>query len=96
MDKRRSRPHIFAMTQRIDIQDSTAERLAQLQTLTGQDIDTVLDAALAARLEQLEMEAFRAAVKLGADEADAGLFSTRTVEEIVANGIALAKQRQHG
>ncbi|ASG19521.1 hypothetical protein [Nitrospirillum viridazoti] len=84
------------MTQRIDIQDSTAERLARLQALTGQDIDTVLDAALAARLEQLEMEALRAAVKLGADEADAGLFSTRTVEEIFAEGIARARRRNNG
>ncbi|MDZ5646638.1 MULTISPECIES: hypothetical protein [Nitrospirillum] len=80
------------MTQRIDIQDSTAERLARLQALTGQDIDTVLDAALAARLEQLEMEAFRAAVQEGVRQADAGLFSTRSVEEIISRGIARARQ----
>lgn len=46
--------------------------------------------------EQSELEALRAAIKLGADEADAGLFSTRNVEEIIAEGIARARRRDNG
>ena len=80
------------MTQRIDIQDSTAERLARLQALTGQDADSVLNAALQAQLIELEAGALRAAVQSGVDEADADIFSSRSIDEIFAQGILQARQ----
>ncbi|MEC4592970.1 MULTISPECIES: hypothetical protein [Nitrospirillum] len=58
-----------------------------------QRIDTQDAPALS---EQSELEVLRAAIKLGADEADAGLFSTRNVEEIIAEGIARARRRDNG
>jgi predicted transcriptional regulator len=90
--------YINVMTQRIDILDDTARRLAQLQALTGQSAEAVIDSALRARLAEVETEALRAAVQRGADEADRGVFSERSIDEIFAQGIAQAKQNppQHG
>ncbi len=84
------------MTYRIDIQEATAERLARLQALTGQDVDGVLNAALHAQLIKLETGALRAVVQCGADEADAGIFSSRSLDEIFAQGILQARQPRQG
>ncbi len=84
------------MRRHIDILDATAQRLAQLQALTGEDADTVLDAALRARLAVVETDALRDAVRRGAEQADAGLFSTRSVDEIFAQGIAQAHPPRQG
>ncbi|KJV10614.1 hypothetical protein VZ95_03705 [Elstera litoralis] len=84
------------MTHRIDIQDATAERLARLQALTGQDVDSVLNAALQAQLIELEDRALRAAVQCGVDEANAGIFSSRSLDEIFAQGIEQARQPRQG
>ena len=84
------------MARRINIPDATAEQLARLQALTGQDADTVLDGALRARLAELETQALRTAVGRGIEEADAGIFSTRSVDEIFAQGIAQAHRPRQG
>ncbi|TWB22653.1 hypothetical protein FBZ89_103279 [Nitrospirillum amazonense] len=84
------------MTQRIDIMDETAQRLAQLQALTGESVETLVDSALRARLAEVELGLIRAAIQVGIDEADAGLFTDKSVEELFEQGIAQARQSQAG
>jgi predicted transcriptional regulator len=79
------------MTQSIHISEHAAQQLVQLQAMTGQTAEQIIDRALEEQLAAQEMELLRAAVKLGADQADRGEFSTRTVKELIAEGIALAK-----
>ncbi len=80
------------MIRHIDLTDDTARRLEQLQALTGQSVEAIIDSALRVQLAQVETDALREAISLGAAEADAGAFTDLTVDEIFAQGMARAKQ----
>lgn len=66
----------------IDLDDHTARTLERLQALTGRPVASILDDALSAELARVEQEALRAIIQAGVDAADAGRFSTKTVEEL--------------
>lgn len=66
--------------------------MARLQALTGRSAVSILGSALDAELVRVEKEAIRAAVMEGAEAADAGKFTTLSVNEIFDIGIARAKQ----
>lgn len=72
------------MTHTISIPDHTAERLAQLQAITGHTLDEILDHALSDHMMQLEISALRHEIQLGLDDVVAGRFSDQTAEEIFA------------
>lgn len=69
------------------------KRLARLSWLTGRPPAALLEEMLDDRLAAAEMEALRGAVRVGIDQADRGEFTTRTVAEIFAAGIAAAKAK---
>lgn len=71
-------------------------RLARLAELTGRPAAELLDQVLDDLLAEAEMEALRSAVRVGIEQADRGEFSTRSVAEIFAEGIAAAKASARG
>lgn len=80
------------MAGHIDLDDNIAETLARLQTLTGRSAVSILGEALDAELVRVEKEAIRAAILEGVAAADAGNFTTLSMDEIFEIGIARAKQ----
>lgn len=79
------------MTHSIHISDHAAQRLAQLQAMTGHSAAQIIDWALEDRLAHQERDGVQAAIAQGADQADRGEFSSRSVEQIFAEAIARAK-----
>ncbi len=93
LDKDDNQFHSNAMVHQITISAETAQKLLRVKTLTGRDAENVLSDALETELQVLAQQALKSAVAEGITDADAGRFSTKTVAEIFAEGIARAAQK---
>lgn len=82
------------MTQQISISDSAAAGLAQLQALTDyQSAGEMVSAMIARELERYTE--LKTAVRAGAEQADHGEFSNRTVDQIFDAAMERYLQEQH-
>lgn len=80
------------MSEQIDLDENTAGTLARLQALTGRSAASIVGEALDAELVRVEKEAIRAAILVGAAEADAGKFTRLSMDEILKIGLARVRK----
>jgi hypothetical protein len=80
------------MTKIIEIADETAEIVARQSVASGMTEAQIVDEW--ARAADAELEEIRAAIRIGAEQADRGKFSSQTVTEIVDEAIAEFEREQ--